>query len=286
MAYRFRSADKSVTDAVRRIAASEFDMALKVLADDRLPAQRQVHEVRKATKRLRALLRLVRPVMPGAAAEIAALRDTARRLSDLRDAGALIETLGRLDLAEDDRASLAEALASRPEASPKDAAKRLAACTRALRRTAARARGWTLTDEGWDALEPGLIRSHERLDRARRMAKSDTQDEAVHDLRKRAKDHWYQTLLIRRAFPDVMAGYAEAGERLCNDLGDWRDFAQLEAALRALPGQTSAVEEALAQIPKRRKRALKQAFQTARLITVESPGAYAARIGAWWNRSR
>lgn len=50
-----------VEDAVRRIAVEQIEKARDDLDDDDL--RRAVHEVRKRCKKLRALLRLVRPAM-------------------------------------------------------------------------------------------------------------------------------------------------------------------------------------------------------------------------------
>ena len=103
MAYRFKPGDASTSEALRRIAAEEFSAIGAALADRTVPLARKVHEGRKATKRLRALLRLVAPVFPEAREEIAVLRQAAARLSALRDKGALTETLSRLGLPQDVR---------------------------------------------------------------------------------------------------------------------------------------------------------------------------------------
>src|SRR3990167_1501427 len=99
MAYRFTTRDASMTDGVRRIAAEEVAQVQASLSDKALPLERKVHQVRKATKRLRALLRLTAPVFEDAPAEIAAMREAAGRLSALRDRGAMHETLRELALA-------------------------------------------------------------------------------------------------------------------------------------------------------------------------------------------
>ena len=57
-----------------------------------------VHEARKSFKKVRALLRLVRPVIPAQhyRQENTACRDAARPLTEVRDAKVLIETLDQL----------------------------------------------------------------------------------------------------------------------------------------------------------------------------------------------
>ncbi|MFN7163371.1 MAG: CHAD domain-containing protein [Hyphomonas sp.] len=289
MAYRFKSGDASATEALRRIAAEEFAAIGAALADKTLPLPRKVHEGRKATKRLRALIRLVAPVFPEAREEIDALRDAAARLSALRDKGALAETLARLDLPDDAAASLTAALGTRRTASAAAQKRLLATFAEDMDAAAARARTWTLTQTGWEALARGLHRSHRRFRKTLDAARRAKDEEPVHEFRKRAKDHWYQTLLLRGAFPEVMDGYAAAAERLCDDLGDWRDLGLLEAAVLGVPAHRLAKPDAAAAltlIAKARRRALRRAFRTARRLSHETPRAYTARLAAWSGKRR
>jgi CHAD domain-containing protein len=284
MAYRFKSGDASTSEALRRIAAEEFAAIGAALADRTVPIARKVHEGRKATKRLRALLRLVAPVFPEAREEIAVLRQAAARLSALRDKGALAETLSRLGLPQDVSANLSAALDKRRAASTAAQKRLLATFAGEMDAAARRAQSWTLTQSGWHALAPGLQRSYRRLRRAFEAARRARDEEPVHEFRKRAKDHWYQTLLLRGAFPEVMDGYAAAAERLCDDLGDWRDLGLLEAAIIDVPVHLLAKPDAataLALIAKARRRALRRAFLTARRLAGETPRAYTARLAAW-----
>ena len=284
MAYRFKSGDASTSEALRRIAAEEFSAIGAALADRTVPLAGKVHEGRKATKRLRALLRLVAPVFPEAREEIAVLRQAAARLSALRDKGALAETLSRLGLPQDVSANLSAALDERRAAGTAAQKRLLATFAGEMDAAAGRAQSWTLTQTGWHALAPGLQRSYRRLRKSFEAARRSRDEEPVHEFRKRAKDHWYQTLLLRAAFPEVMDGYAAAAERLCDDLGDWRDLGLLEAAIIDAPVHLLAKPDAaaaLALIAKARRRALRRAFGTARRLAGETPRAYTARLAAW-----
>jgi CHAD domain-containing protein len=289
MAYRFKASDASMTDGVRRIAAAEFALIRQGLADKFLPVERKVHESRKGTKRLRALLRLVAPVFPDAQEEIAALRAAAARLSALRDKGALSETLARLALPPALADNLGVALASQRPISAAAQKRLLTEFARDIEAAAERATHWTLERNGWRALAPGLARSHHRLRKTMTGAERATGEDPIHEFRKRAKDHWYHTLLLRGAFPDVMDGYAAAGERLCEDLGHWRDLGLLAEAIRAVPAHELAkgpAHEVQAVISKSRKRALRQAFRTARKLAFETPEKQSSRLKVWWSASR
>jgi len=235
MPYRFKASDASMTDGLRRIAAEEFALIAAAHTDRALAPERKVHEARKATKRLRALVRLAGPVFPEARQEIAALRDAAGLLSALRDRGALVEAMDSLTLPEAPAAGLRAALDTDRAVSRTEIKRLLSEFNTRIGAIETRALAWTLTEDGWGALSPGLERSYRRLVRAQAGARQTKAEDDVHDWRKRAKDHWYHTLLLRGAFPPVMDGYAKAAEQVCNDLGDWRDLGLLEQAAAKVP---------------------------------------------------
>ena len=89
--------DEAVEPAVQRIADGQLGKAIRETDDAGLDAPERVHQVRKRLKKLRARLRLVRPALGQRYRdENAWFRDTARRLSDVRDARANFETFDRL----------------------------------------------------------------------------------------------------------------------------------------------------------------------------------------------
>jgi CHAD domain-containing protein len=90
---------ESLGGGLRRMALGQLDLALTTLGDgERIPDEKAVHETRKALKRLRALVRLLEPVLGEGAyeRESAALRDAGRRLAGARDAEVMLATLEEL----------------------------------------------------------------------------------------------------------------------------------------------------------------------------------------------
>ncbi len=150
--------------------------------------EQTVHETRKALKRLRALLALLRPELGRKryARENAALRDCARRLAGARDAEVMVGTLDAARAAST-RARLARSAAVRRAA--RAAAGRARRGRRARRPRPSRARGgrsascapsrarverWELRERGFRALAPGLERTYRQGRRrpARRAAQA------------------------------------------------------------------------------------------------------------------
>ena len=219
MAYRFLKKDRGVEAAVRRIAREQVDGALAAItAQD---TDKATHEVRKACKKLRALLRLVRPGFADFARENAALRDLARALSGSRDAKVLLDTFDWLtaEVPEEEIQRLAavrSALAAGQHARPDELLRGAEAELMAVRERIA---GWVLEEHGWDALAPGLREAVRGGRKAARQAHREPTAERYHELRKLMKHHWYHTRLLAPLWPAVMrTRIAELG-RLADLLG-------------------------------------------------------------------
>src|SRR5262245_27495457 len=98
MSFELRS-EEPLRKGVRRIVRKQLENALDQLTGvTRGPRDDAVHEARKCFKKVRAVLRLVRPAIGEKTyrAENTCFRDAARPLTEVRDAKILIETLDGL----------------------------------------------------------------------------------------------------------------------------------------------------------------------------------------------
>ncbi len=95
MSYRIHP-DRPLGEEVRRIFTDEIAKSVAILEETDERRLDGLHDTRKRLKKLRGLVRLVRPGDPGSSRrENVRLRDTARTLSAARDASALVETVDR-----------------------------------------------------------------------------------------------------------------------------------------------------------------------------------------------
>src|SRR5215470_15650400 len=86
-------AEESMEEGIKRIVNEEISEAIKEIDNPRLKKTETIHEVRKHCKKIRSVLRLVRPQFEDTYQfENAWFRDTAKGLAELRDAEAIIET--------------------------------------------------------------------------------------------------------------------------------------------------------------------------------------------------
>ena len=288
MAYAFDPAEAPVAGAVRRIARERVDASLALFDDADVAEAKRIHELRKNIKKLRGLVRLVRPVFPSDAAENDAMGVAGRRIGHLRDAdvreAGLAALARRARLPKADRAALAAAFGaglSRPD--PAEAEAALLDHLAALRDLRLRIEDWRIEAEGFAAFAPGLERVLLRGRRAMKEARKHPEGEAVHTWRKRVKDHWYHARLLTPVWPALMKPWATAVGELGELLGEARDLALLAQALEPLAEAKLPGAARLAARARQDEAALMQrADRLGRMLFVEDPQTLAARWAGWW----
>jgi CHAD domain-containing protein len=250
MAYRFK-AGKSVAENIRRIAAEETADAVKQLGRSGTKQRDEaIHEARKAVKKLRGLLRLVRPCLETYGEENRALRDIGRGLSALRDTGAIIETFNSVikENAAAWKPASAAAIRNGLRAKKREKEKELIPARVmneariAIRRFGQRAEKWQLADSGFEMLAPGLHTTYQDGRRAMRLAADAGDPVLFHGWRKRAKDHWYHVRLLN----DIWVGTRESRENALHDLetslGEDHNLVVLCEQLRTEPSRFGGEE--------------------------------------------
>ncbi|NDU99524.1 CHAD domain-containing protein [Pseudoroseicyclus tamaricis] len=288
MAYRWKPSDASATAFLRRVADEQIGKALASLQSEEMPREAAVHDVRKRLKKLRGLVRLVRPAFPDYAAENVAFRDAARVLAPLRDSAAVLESYGRVVALDtlDGRRTLGlrrhleearDAAREHPEADG-----RIDECRLRLNAARERAGAWLLTEDGWPALSPGLQLSYERGREAMKAARKSRDGDDLHEWRKRAKYHWYHARLLEPVWPEVMAPHIAAASRLSDLLGDRHDL-DVMATQIASAGLGEEQEALLREAMEGEARRLDgKALALGARLFAEKPAPLAKRWGKWW----
>jgi CHAD domain-containing protein len=270
---RFQLDPQERPDTVlRRIGGALIDDAIAQVDDPNVPTDEAVHEARKDIKKLRGLLRLVRPAAPDLyKAENRPLRDAAAHLALVRDADAALETFdlvlrraqpesaegakfaaacgkqaGQPSLHDDveplELGSLRARLVAYQEevhAGAGDMPQRLAQFRTGMREARARVDNWQLPcpDEpahDFDLLGPGLAKTYKRGRKAMQRAYKEPSVEAFHDWRKRTKYLGYHLRLLQPAWPKLLKAQRQAVKDLQSLLGDDHDLAVLAELLRTL----------------------------------------------------
>lgn len=291
-----------VPDAVRDVTLERLDRVVGELAGERSPdVATAVHEARKDLKRLRSLVRLLRPGLPKDVyrREADALREVSRGLGARREADALVETVdvlrdpaaGRvpattLDALRDALVARASAAGSRDDAASGDgriaAVDDLARAVAALREVRERVLDGALAVDGRTALAAGLGRSYARAHGAfAAVREEDPTAEDLHEWRKRVKDLWYQQRLLAPAWPAVLKAAANEARDASKLLGDDHDLAELLEVLRDPAGPAAQVpadtRELVPIVEARRAALLADARAYGARLHAEKPKAFARR---------
>ena len=88
---------------LRRVAFEQIDIAINGFSDDSLSADKKVHSLRARCKKLRGVLRLIRPMLGDKAykEQDRMYRDAARELAGTRDRDVALKTLESLGVRRD-----------------------------------------------------------------------------------------------------------------------------------------------------------------------------------------
>src|SRR5690606_4414503 len=260
MAFRFKRRE-SIRDGVRRIADEQIGKAIEELDEPDLSDAEKVHQVRKRCKKLRGLIRLVRPGFEEVyQQENAWFRDTARDLSTLRDSKTIIDAFDGLMERFGDEVNRSEFETIRQELVTRREQLQQEQIDLLQRLETARERMQQARDhiDGWNgginrkALAAGLTKTYERCRRDLKQARKSPTPEALHEWRKRVKYHWHHTRLLENAWPEFFAAVGEVAKRASDRLGDDHDLAVLRSTFWA------DVEDPFTDLIDRRRRQLQQ----------------------------
>lgn len=293
MSYRF-AADETVAEGIRRVAQEQLAKAVDELKNADLDVHETIHQVRKRCKKLRALVRMVRPAVPDLyERENTIFRDAARPLSDGRDATAYIETYDALmDHYEGavDRSTFGPLRATLTRrrhgvVDEHDLHERLDAFAATMREAQERVKGWEIPEDGYDAIRDGLAKTYGRgWDRLHRAYEEQT-DEAFHEWRKRVKYHMYHMRMMRNVWPSVVRARCHALNDLSDYIGDDHDLAVFKEAIGREPETFDGFEHVqafLGLMDRRRGELQARARTLGQRIFAEEPDAFVDRYGAYW----
>lgn len=286
--YSFARDDESVEHGFRRIALSQIELALSDLRDNKSKQGSAIHAARRRCKRLRGLLRLVRPMFPDYRAENATIRDAADGLSDARDAEVMIATFDGLfgdDAGQRDRFDAVRKLlldAKSEDAGGSDAEAALSQFAEAMTALKDRAAHWSLDRKDMQAIWPGLKAIYKAARDGMDAARDGGKAMHFHDWRKAVKYRGHHLALLRDTAPDVLAAERGLVDALGEALGDHHNLALLDERL-AGDGLPRDDVRGVAELTRARMDALeKQAFGFGRQVLAERPAAMAQRMREYW----
>ena len=254
-----------------------------------------VHNVRTTIKRLRALLRLIRPVVGETFfnRENARLRKAGRRLAVARDAEVARETLKTLPVSGDPekKQAVAAALAGleSKDGARTDIGDALNEIRKDLEQTKRNLQQLQLVNGEWEVVETGLQdvyrQSRKRMDRALQ----DGGDEAFHKWRIRVKNLLYELELLEPVWPKRMDKMTSRLSKLQDKIGCDHDIAVLKGLLRKTPerfGGAEAVERLIRCLDGKSRKLRQAAEPLSEKIFAEKPRRFVRKLGRRWSSRR
>lgn len=289
MAYRFKL-DESLAKGFRRIAREQISRALSELGPSDVPPS-GVHESRKTMKRLRALLRLVRPQIGDKAfkARNTGLRDASQLLTSQREHQVLSETIAKLEAIHGEAgatilSSFKKAIEGSASAAQTSLAPEAAENLRALlEKEGRRLEKLKLKGDGFQLLAPGLEQNYDKGRRALSKAYKSPSSDQFHDLRKTVQWHWRHMALLSRAWPEYFDVRIQAARELSQILGDDHDMAMLQIAAKSLSKSRGEDFGPVIRLSCARQEELRaDCFDRARRLYAEQPEDFVRRMETYW----
>jgi CHAD domain-containing protein len=283
--------DSSFGDGLAAAARSVIADGRQALTDPELSDPEAVHEVRKALKRWRALMRLLaRPLGEQADQMRSEARELMRAIAGARDAQSALDALNDLRKAEVPFSPTSIETIRARLTEMRDAAE-AKSFTKAMRDRLSRYLDYaTLSLERWplkaidfDIVTDGLTSTYRRARQLVPDTWPDSEAEHLHDLRRRVVEHRHQMDLIEPLWPRLGKVWAEEAQRLRNQLGSCQDLAvlaELTAPHKPLAPWRSRLTPLISA---RRDAHLKSAARLAGRLFAEKPKAFRRRIAALWS---
>ena len=252
MAFRLKQG-ASISREIRRIVLKQLEAAISELHTVGDPqSDDAVHDARRRVKKIRAIIRLVRPVLDKESRAVDRdLSTVSRLLAPVADGRGIIETLEELEHrypASLSKRTLAVARAgvlrngarADREAHTRGVLK-IAAGT--LRSERSRVKRWRVRGEGFRAIEPGLEESYRRARRMMLTTWSKPKPSHFHTWRRYVKDHWFHVRLLEGRCGHRLVAYERRIEALDGILGEYHNVILLRELLvtdASLPKEEAA----------------------------------------------
>jgi CHAD domain-containing protein len=298
---------ESLAGGLQRMCLEQFEVSLSNLsgAGDLNTA---VHELRKSNKRVRALLRMVRPVIGDKVyrAENEALARASRLVAPARDGKVLVDAVTRLRaryghlLAPGTFGGIEERLRHRHErmlARVVDDADLLRQVSAIIYKARSRYAAWpTEPDDSrfgpriiansFRSIGEGIGQTYERGRRSMNLAFRSPTPEHFHEWRKQVKYLRHQMEIVSPLWPEVIGGLALSLEHLGDVLGDDHDQSELIRLTAAIPELAPDPDERnlLIALSNLRRRELEGAARVmGGRIYAEGEPQFRSRLKAYWS---
>lgn len=292
---------ESIPDGIRRLASEQVKIALDQLTASQFGLDERIHTTRKAFKKIRAILRLVRDEIGQDIyhQENIAYRDAGRLLAPMRDSTVLINTLDSIierftdQLKTENLKSLRAQLLNHQDRIRQQTinSRVFPQVISALDQASTRIKRWPLTHNDFSAFHKGLKRVYKRGYRSMETTIDQPTTENLHEWRKRIKYLWYHTRLLKDTWTNILDEMAGELHTLSDHLGDDHDLAVFSQMVlyeteivRNIDLDTQKTLSNL--INSWRSEHQTNAYSIGKRIYAEKPNTFTHRMATYWQAAK
>ena len=291
MGFRLKTG-QAVSSEVRRIVLRQLDRAVDELTKIGDPeSDEAIHDARRRVKKIRAIIRLVRPVLDRAHRDDPALRRVSKLLAPVADGQGVIDTLNQLlrryrtQMPRKTATAIRADLVARSRRIDLKAAKEhvLEKARRTLRAETRRVKEWRLSAEGFGALSPGLKISVRHAREAMVTAWLKPTAQHHHSWRRHVKNHWFHVRLLSARCGNRLQPYQRQIEALDGVLGEYHNLVLLR---EVLVGDTALAPREVKRCLRIVERYQKELRRHAQILGIriysEKPRRFVRRVKELW----
>lgn len=283
---------ESLQDGLLRVVDDLVDSAAQTDKKSSSDAQSHIHRLRTTIKRMRALLRLIRPVTGETffRRENERLKYAAGCLSAARDKEVVSTTLSELPISGEAEKLAVEAALSGFEESPRpgnDLEKAIKQVKEALLQTRHRFHRLDLTGAEREVIESGLRTVYRQSRNRMKMALRDGDDEAFHRWRIRVKNLYYELQFLQSIWPKRLGKMVSRLSKLQDKMGFDHDLAVVKALLRKTPdtfGGRRSVDLLINRLDEKSRGLRRKVRPSGRRALAERPGRFVHRLSRRWSK--
>lgn len=292
---------RPVSKEIKRILMELNLQSIELLNSKEEDLDEPIHDARKNFKKIRAVIRLVRPEIGEEAYQRENIfhRDIGRKLSDIRDSYVFVETLDKLnkrfkkELSNDSAVvtNFRNALIARHDKIKDEIIYNKKAhleVAEELKQHQPVISGLPIQHDDFSAIEGGLKKVYFRGYHAIRRCVDDSSAENFHDWRKRVKYLWYHMRLLYQINPRKQKVYSKQLKELSDYLGDEHDLTVMQELLESenLLENEPEFQQKLEKLIKIRKFELRaDAFKSAQTIYQHPPDEFTERVKSQWYKA-
>jgi CHAD domain-containing protein len=295
VAFRLKQ-DAPIAAEVRRIVLRQLELAISELHSVGDPqSDEAVHDARRRVKKIRAIIRLVRPVLAGGGRSVDRdLSRVSRLLAPVADGQGVVETLEELahryaktlpkPTLEAARVGVIRNSARADHHAEARGVMKIAAGT--LRHERKRIKHWRIDVRGFKAIGPGLEESYKRARRMMLHAWSKPRPSRFHSWRRCVKDHWFHVRLLEGRCGNHLLAHQRRIEALDGILGEYHNVILLRDVLVKDTALTRDEVARCLRVVARYQRVLRRHAEMLGVrVFIERPRRFVRRVHRLWRET-